>query len=536
MRLATLFIAAAVAALCANQAAGGFIPGNPATGTLKFFDGDQLEAVFEITAVEPGSSANGYRITIFETSVEVAPVTPSFSNVSSSVAISASAISVTYQEILAALDFPPAVSATLTRVAGDALYNPPFQTPPPIVFLDGGIDPVIPEPTAAVLVTVLGSSIGFCGRRRQSARRRFGSSARQPEEEHGVSAGSHQASIDHYRHLAGSCATIAWFRRAATVALLLSLAFNARADTFGSGENAFSIEFVAIGDPGNPADTTGDPNPAGRVDYLYWIGKYEISEDAIRKANAQSALDGDPLDITIDERGPRMPATRVSWFEAARFVNWLNEDKGATPAYKFDASGEFRLWAPGDLGYDPANPFRNTQARYFLPSVDEWYKAAYYDPVTKSYFDFPTGSDDPPIPVASGTDPGTAVWNQLDGPADAHLAGGESPFGTVGQGGNVLEWEETARDLENTNVAEVRGVRGGDYVPSITSLDLSSSFRNASLPNFEPTNVGFRVASIPEASTCMLAFFVIATRHCVSRRSRDNRIDTAQLSRGSDAQ
>ena len=49
-----------------------------------------------------------------------------------------------------------------------------------------------------------------------------------------------------------------------------------RADTFGSGANQFQIEFVTIGNPGNPADTTGDPNPAGSVPYEYRIGKYEI--------------------------------------------------------------------------------------------------------------------------------------------------------------------------------------------------------------------------------------------------------------------
>jgi hypothetical protein len=56
------------------------------------------------------------------------------------------------------------------------------------------------------------------------------------------------------------------------------------ADTFGSGANTFDIEFVTIGNPGNPADTTGSPNPAGKVDYVYRIGTYEISRDMITKA------------------------------------------------------------------------------------------------------------------------------------------------------------------------------------------------------------------------------------------------------------
>ena len=41
-----------------------------------------------------------------------------------------------------------------------------------------------------------------------------------------------------------------------------------------------------IGNPGNAADTTGNPNPAGSVPYTYRMGKFEISEQMIDKANA----------------------------------------------------------------------------------------------------------------------------------------------------------------------------------------------------------------------------------------------------------
>src|SRR3989304_10281 len=101
------------------------------------------------------------------------------------------------------------------------------------------------------------------------------------------------------------------------VFVALPLANVCRADVFGNGANSFEIEFVTIGDPGNPADMTGDPNPAGSVPYTYRIGKYEVSESMINRANAQSTADGNPLGITIDSRGPHKPATSVSWFEAA---------------------------------------------------------------------------------------------------------------------------------------------------------------------------------------------------------------------------
>ena len=292
----------------------------------------------------------------------------------------------------------------------------------------------------------------------------------------------------------------------------LSLAAPSLADTFGSGANTFSIDFVTIGDPGNDPDTTGDPNPAGAVAYEYRIGKYEIPEDAINKANAQSALDGNPLGITIDARGPNKPATRASWFEAARFVNWLNTSTGSSPAYKFDTNGDFQLWEPGDAGYNPANKFRNTQARYFLPSADEWYKAAFFDPVSDTFFDFPNGSNTAPLPVASGTDPNTAVYDQpfAQGPADVMLAGGLGPFGTVGQAGNVWEIEETQMDLVNDDALGYRSVRGDTWFGAQggNHSTLSSSFRNGLLgPGMPFGDIGFRVAGkeIPEPTTIYLA-------------------------------
>jgi hypothetical protein len=271
------------------------------------------------------------------------------------------------------------------------------------------------------------------------------------------------------------------------------------ADSFGSGAHSFSIEFVTIGDPGNLPDTTGIPNPAGSVPYVYRIGKYEISEQMIDKANALGGLG-----ITKDARGPDKPATRVSWFEAARFVNWLNISTGSAPAYKFDASGEFQLWAPSDPGYNPANLFRNSQARYFLPSADEWYKAAFYDPTAGVYFDFPHGSNTAPVPIASGTAPGTAVYDQpfAQGPADVMFAGGPSPWGTVGQAGNVWEWEETAVGLVNNDPQEYRGFRGAAWLGggSGNPTSLSSSFRHSiQLPDRSVGDIGFRIAAaVPE--------------------------------------
>ena len=122
-------------------------------------------------------------------------------------------------------------------------------------------------------------------------------------------------------------------------------------ETFGIGANAFTMDFVTIGNPGNAADTTGSPNPAGSVAYTYNLGKYEVSREQIDKANSAGSLG-----ITLQDmdnyggNGVNKPATGIGYYEAAKYVNWLNTSTGGTAAYKFDGSGAFQLWSAGDVG------------------------------------------------------------------------------------------------------------------------------------------------------------------------------------------
>ena len=90
-------------------------------------------------------------------------------------------------------------------------------------------------------------------------------------------------------------------------------------ESFGSGANQFNMVFVPIGNPGNAADTTGSPNPAGSVAYNYNMGKYEVSRDMIIKANAEGNLEITLADMTsFGGNGANRPATGISWNEAAR--------------------------------------------------------------------------------------------------------------------------------------------------------------------------------------------------------------------------
>ena len=284
-----------------------------------------------------------------------------------------------------------------------------------------------------------------------------------------------------------------------TLAGMLVLLINpAHADTFGSGGNTFTIGFVPIGNVGNAADGSG----YGAVPYNYNMSTFAISQDQIEKATASGAIS-----LGGGSWVGSQPVANVSWYQAAAFVNYLNTSTGHSVAYNLNAGATaLTLWTPADAGYDASNLYRNSNAYYFLPSDNEYYKAAYYDPTKPGgagYWLYATGSNAIPTAVASGTAPGTAVYGQPSGqgPAAVNLAGGLSPYGTLGQSGNVYEWEESSFDRVNDAPTEARALRGGFWSTSETNL--RSSFRLITTPNVKGSNIGFRVASVPEPS-CMV--------------------------------
>jgi formylglycine-generating enzyme required for sulfatase activity len=302
---------------------------------------------------------------------------------------------------------------------------------------------------------------------------------------------------------------------------LAALAVSAQAQTittttFGSGANQFSIDFVTIGNPGNEADTTGSPNPAGRVDYAYNIGKYEVSRDMINKANAAGGLGITLANMSgYGGNGTNRPATGISWNEAARFVNWLNTSQGYQEAYNFTGSGanaNITLWGAGESS--GSNQFRHKYALYVLPSMDEWYKAAYGSP-SGTWYDYANGSNSAPTAVASGTS--GAVYNGQSGPADITNAGGLSKYGTMAQNGNVWEWMESSYDGSNNSPSENRELRGASWGYGNSST-LAASGRNSLGPSIEnDVYFGFRVASIPEPSSGLLVLLGLSA---VLRRRR----------------
>ena len=307
---------------------------------------------------------------------------------------------------------------------------------------------------------------------------------------------------------------------ASAAVLCAFLVPTARADSFGSGGNAFTLDFVNIGNAGNANDAGAGggsySSSYGGVSYGYRMGTYEIAQDAITKATASGVLNlgGGAWSAT-------QSAASMTWFQAAAFVNYLNTSTGRPAAYQLDLGNTtLTLWSSGQAWQAGGeNLYRHKDAYYFLPNENEWYKAAYHQNtgVNADYWDYATGSNTAPTAVASGTTAGTAVYaDATSSPAAVNNAGGLSAYGTMGQNGNVWEWAESAIDGINNSSSENRAIRGGTCYN--TENDLRSSNRVIFYAPTYSDGFGFRVASVPEPTSTVL--MISAGLLALARRRR----------------
>ncbi|MBN2293563.1 MAG: SUMF1/EgtB/PvdO family nonheme iron enzyme [Pirellulales bacterium] len=303
-----------------------------------------------------------------------------------------------------------------------------------------------------------------------------------------------------------------------------------------------TFDWVTVGNPGNAGDTKvmGDGTSGhGSVSYTYRISKYEVTTSQyVEFLNAVAASDlkglyrpsmsSDIFGCKIEQTGSdgsysysvaadraKRPVNFVSFFDAMRFVNWL--ENGQPTGAQGPGTTEDGVYTISD----GVSEVRNPNATYFIPSEDEWYKAAYHknDGVTGNYWDYPTQSDWPNKPSNDliDPDPGNNA-NFYEYYDNSYTIGGpywmtevgefensESPYGTYDQGGNVWEWNEAIMG------GMFRGMRGGSFRYSSVSTYLDASNRIHYNPRFEINSFGFRVArSIPEpASFILLACMAI---------------------------
>jgi formylglycine-generating enzyme required for sulfatase activity len=290
--------------------------------------------------------------------------------------------------------------------------------------------------------------------------------------------------------------------------------------------SAVTIDWSFVGNPDNAADSTG----YGAVGYSYNIGTYDVTNSqyvAFLNSNVPDGEIADPLALynsnmsnatyggitynsgaasgskysVISGKGD-YPANYVTFYNALRFANWLNN--GQVPGST--EMGAYTLLGGTALPSNANSITRNAGATVFLPSENEWYKAAYYDPTLNSgaggYYKFPTSSNTAPAATdPSGTPNSANFWP--GGPrnltAVGAYSGTTSPSGAYDMGGNVWQWNEAL--ISGT----YRGSRGGGFISD--SIELRSSNRNYGTPTGEGRTVGFRVASvvIPEPSTGVMA-------------------------------
>lgn len=299
-----------------------------------------------------------------------------------------------------------------------------------------------------------------------------------------------------------------------------------------------------VGNPGNAPDpATG--SLYGAVNNTYAIGTYDVTVvqyaaflNAVAQAdpyelynagmasignlgggfNTGSGIErsGSPgqYKYTVTGGAESDPITYVSWLDAARFCNWMQngqpnqggEGPGSTE------SGAYTLNGDQTSGLET----RNANATWWIPSRSEWYKAAYYDPRLNGggggYWTYATQSNSTPGNLVSSLKDEAnydvngilsvtqskfynAMLDYLT-PVGA-FTGAESYYGTYDQTGDVWQWDDQILN------ASARGTRGGFWGSPLAEIE--PTFPEAgSNPLTESYSTGFRVA----ASTAQNRFVV----------------------------
>jgi formylglycine-generating enzyme required for sulfatase activity len=241
-----------------------------------------------------------------------------------------------------------------------------------------------------------------------------------------------------------------------------------------------TLSMTEVGDPGNAADASSFTGDYGDVDYVYDIGKYEISVSQWDTAMGAAPLAGHSW-------SGDQPVANVRLFEAAKFCNWLTSGDPAQGVYTLGA-------LPTVTAIDRAGALATYGEIWVLPTNDEWHKAAYYVATSGTYQKHPTG-EARPTAVTGGTAANTAVYTRSGeasptAPADIDNAGALSPYGTMAQGGNVAEY------VEGLVVDTGPYFRGGPYASSDYMFrNTTTQFGPGSTWNANATT-GFRVVRL----------------------------------------
>ena len=315
--------------------------------------------------------------------------------------------------------------------------------------------------------------------------------------------------------------------------------------------NAFAVtvDWRNIGNPGNAAygGNPGFPSGIGSVSYDYQMSRTETTRGQFAEfLNAVASNTSAPTYVTTLYSGStnfgitrtlsggsytytpdvnaNLPISNVSWTMAARYVNWLNNGQptitSGTAAW--NSALNTGAYTMSDTRANTVSTVvaRNSSApgltqKYFLPSADEWVKAAHYNPAgAGSWNTWQTGVSSP-TPAATSVPSGagnTAVYaTGTPVPGYAALPVGsvpntQSPYGLYDMLGNVTEMTDTSNVANGPWFAV-----SGNYSIAAANIGSWNINNNRYLSTISSAN-GFRVsgiAPVPEPETITLAAFGI---------------------------
>lgn len=272
------------------------------------------------------------------------------------------------------------------------------------------------------------------------------------------------------------------------------------------------------------------------VPYKYQIGTYEVTNgeyaaflNAVARRDphglyntemtttgiTRSGINGSFTYDTIEGR-EQHPVVYVSFWDAARFVNWLSNGKptGMQDALSTEDGSYFLngVTIPEDISVS-----READSRWVIPTENEWLKAAHHknDGDTDNYWEYATMSDRRPTAGAPpGSDShriGSVNFDRAVGDTTPVGAYQDFPsaYGTYDQAGNVFEWTESIVFPQpiSSNTWTRRRSKGGGWTRELIFLE--SYVSTASLSSFERNDFGFRVAYVPEPETVSLLLAAI---------------------------
>jgi len=309
------------------------------------------------------------------------------------------------------------------------------------------------------------------------------------------------------------------------------------------------IESVPILDPNNKADReTG----LGAVKDPFCMGKYKITAQQYIEFLNAVAKKKDPYELfdermehdpavscikrVIDNKGlfsyqaisgrEDFPITYVDLFCCLRFCNWLSHGSPSdAEGSEITETGAYTIEITGS-DHEEVTIEASAGSSYFLPTEDQWYKAAYYHHHPEKIISY-----DPESPIPSVQDSDSFLywnyptqtmsepWNGLGSSSEAanycrknqwwyskYTTGGEpfltpvgffkntpGPYGTFDMGGDVSEWTYSLNDIERSSGISKCFVRGGSWASGAGELHRS---KHTPLEITTRNNTtGFRIAS-----------------------------------------